>query len=90
VTEPKRPFDVAVWAYWLARRNRLRRDLAALPRRVGCTVIGPPERPRVRFDDFSRSVELVEQGYQVAVDVLDGPAPPAEAPDGRRSVAPGG
>ena len=54
-TDPRRPFDAAVWAYWLARRNRLARDLAALPPEVGCTLLGPPRRPRFRYDDFSRS-----------------------------------
>lgn len=68
---PRRPFDVAVWAYWLARRNRLGRDLAALPAGVSCTLLVPPCRPRIRFDDFSRSAELVAQGYDAAVAALD-------------------
>jgi hypothetical protein len=33
----------------------------------------------VRFNDFSRSVELVEQGYQVATSVLDGAQASGEA-----------
>ena len=73
-TDPRRPFDAAVWAYWLARRNRLARDLAALPPEVGCTLLGPPRRPRFRYDDFSRSAELVRQGYDAAVALLDGGA----------------
>jgi NTE family protein len=76
-TDPRRPFDAAVWAYWLARRNRLARDLAALPPGVACTLLGPPRRPRVHYDDFSRSAELVAQGYDAAVALLEGAdAPP--------------
>ena len=71
-TNPRRPFDVAVWAYWLARRNRLSRDLAALPPEVTYTLLVPPGRPRMRFDDFSRSEELVAQGHEAAVALLEG------------------
>lgn len=69
---PRRPLDVAVWTYWLARRARYQRDRAAVPPGVELIELAPPERPTLRFDDFARSEELVRQGYLAAVAVLDG------------------
>jgi hypothetical protein len=56
--------DGALLAYWLARNSRFARDLAALPEGVEAIVLPPGERPEVRYDDFSQSEELIEQGYR--------------------------
>ncbi|MEZ5180556.1 MAG: patatin-like phospholipase family protein [Acidimicrobiales bacterium] len=42
--EPKRPIDMAMYAYWLARRSRFRRDLASIPSSIEVLVLrpGPP------------------------------------------------
>ena len=40
-SEPRRPIDVARWAYWLARQNRFRRDLAAVPASCEVLLVGP-------------------------------------------------
>ena len=37
--EPKRPLDVAVQAYWVARHHRFKRDLEALPKGVEAIVL---------------------------------------------------
>lgn len=73
--EPRRPLDVALWTYWLARRARYQRDRAAIGDGVELIELAPPQRPSLRFDDFARSDELIRQGYQVAVAALDTPAP---------------
>ena len=43
--EPKRPFDMALQAYWIARRARFRRDLAALPDTVEAVLLPTGGRP---------------------------------------------
>ena len=72
--QPRRPLDVAVHAYWLARRLRYERDLAALPPRVHAIVLprGAPARPK--YDDFSQTDELITQAYAAAAAHLDAEA----------------
>jgi len=67
----RRPADAALIAYWIARNGRFARDLASLPNNVEALVLPPGARPEIRFDDFSRSEELMEQGYLNARDYLD-------------------
>jgi predicted acylesterase/phospholipase RssA len=66
-----RPADAALIAYWIARNGRFSRDLASLPTNVEATVLPPGNRPELRFDDFSHTEELMEQGYLNAVRYLD-------------------
>ena len=74
--EPKRPFDMALQAYWVARRARFRRDLAAVPPTVEVVVLptGDPEGGRIR--GFSRSAELVACAHQATGALLDGAGDP--------------
>lgn len=69
--EPKRPIDVAVQAYWIARKHRLTRDLEALPRRIDLHMLprGEPQNPR--FDDFTHTEELINQAYGATAAHLD-------------------
>ena len=53
--EPRRPLDVALQAYWIARRARFQRDLAALPPDVEVTILPTGEAPVVRFNDLRQS-----------------------------------
>ncbi len=69
--EPKRPLDVALWTYWLARRARYQRDRAQLPPGVELIELAPPERPAMRFDDFTRSEELFAIGHAAARQALE-------------------
>ncbi|MBA2497639.1 MAG: patatin-like phospholipase family protein [Acidimicrobiia bacterium] len=62
--EPKRPIDVAVLAYWIARRHRFHRDLTALPRSVEAIVLPTGDPPRIPFNDFRRSQQLIDAAYQ--------------------------
>lgn len=62
-SDVRRPIDGALLAYWLARNSRFARDLAALPSGVEAIVLPPGERPELRYDDFSQSESLIEQGY---------------------------
>ena len=45
--EPKRPFDVAVEAYWIARRHRFTRDLHSLPPHVDAVLLPPGAPPQL-------------------------------------------
>lgn len=69
--EVRRPIDAALIAYWIARNSRFARDLATLPRSVEAIVLPPGDRPDVRYDDFSQTVELMTQGYSRASTYLD-------------------
>lgn len=62
--ELRRPLDGALLAYWIARNSRFARDLASLPPRVEAVVLPPGQRPEIRFDDFSRTDELIDRGYE--------------------------
>lgn len=68
----RRPVDAALVAYWIARNGRFARDLANLPRNVQAVVLPPGRRPELRYDDFSQSGQLIEQGYRNASEYLDG------------------
>ena len=89
----RRPADVALIAYWIARNGRFARDLASLPDNVEALVLPPGARPEIRFDDFSRSDELMEQGYLNARDYLarldadDADSTPAERAERLRADA---
>lgn len=69
--EVRRPIDAALIAYWIARNSRFARDLATLPRSVEAIVLPPGDRPDIRYDDFSQTVELMTQGYSRASSYLD-------------------
>ncbi|MFV0258127.1 MAG: patatin-like phospholipase family protein [Acidimicrobiales bacterium] len=68
--EVQRPFDGAMRAYWTARRYRLHDDLERTPGGVTLHVLPAGTIPRLRFDDFTRSAELTEMGYQQASEYL--------------------
>ena len=67
----RRPLDGALLAYWLARNNRFARDLAALPEGVEVVVLPPGRRPELKYDDFSRSADLIRQGYTNSAEFLE-------------------
>ena len=69
--DPKRPFDVIVQAYWIARRHRYHEDLAALPPRVKVVVLPVGSPPRLKYNDFSHSHELITQAFAATAAHLD-------------------
>jgi NTE family protein len=64
--EPRRPFDLALQAYWIARRARFQRDLAALPPEVEVTILPTGEAPVVRFNDLTQSRRLIDLAYRAS------------------------
>ena len=69
--EPKRPIDMAMYAYWLARRSRFQRDLASIPAAIEVLVLPPGETPIIRYNDFGHSDAMVATAYQATSMFLD-------------------
>jgi NTE family protein len=90
--EPRRPLDVAVQSYWIARHHRFKRELAAMPPEVDLHLLPTGETPTMRYNDFTRSAELISVAYAAASDYLAGrparPALPAGDPSPEGVAAP--
>jgi NTE family protein len=69
--EARRPFDVAVEAYWIARRHRFTRDLHSLPATVDAVLLPTGAPPNLPFNDFSHSEELMDNAYRASTTALD-------------------
>lgn len=69
--EPKRPIDMAMYAYWLARRSRFQRDLAAVPDSIEVLVLPPGGTPLIKYNDFGHSDEMIETSYAATAAFLD-------------------
>jgi NTE family protein len=84
--EPKRPLDVAVQAYWVARHHRFKRDLEALPANVEAIVLPMGETRTLRFNDFTQSADMIRTAYAATDRFLEGtvddagPLPPDDRP----------
>jgi NTE family protein len=81
--EPKRPVDVAVQAYWIARRYRFARDLASLPREVEAVVLPTGNPGRISFNDFTHGERLMTEAHRATAALLL----EREQADGRGSAA---
>ncbi|HEX8803670.1 MAG TPA: patatin-like phospholipase family protein, partial [Acidimicrobiales bacterium] len=71
-SEPRRPFDAAVQAYWIARRHRYKLELDAVPPHVELHVVPHGEPPSLRVHDFTRSGELIDAAHRAASAYLEG------------------
>jgi NTE family protein len=69
--EPKRPIDMFTYAYWLARRSRFQRDLAAVPAEIEVLVLPPGATPLIRYNDFGHSDEMIATAYAASCAFLD-------------------
>ena len=69
--EPKRPIDMAMYAYWLARRSRFQRDLAAISADIEVLVLPPGTTPIIRYNDFGHSDEMIAASYGSTCAFLD-------------------
>ena len=69
--EPRRPLDVVVQAYWVARHHRFKRELDALPHDVDVHVLPTGETPRMRFNDFTHSATLIARAHEASTAYLD-------------------
>ena len=70
--EPKRPLDVAVQAYWVARHHRFKRDLETLPEGVEAIVLPTGITRSLRFNDFTHSAQMISGSYTATDRFLDG------------------
>jgi NTE family protein len=76
--EPRRPLDVAIQSYWIARHHRFKRELEAVPADVDVHLLPTGQTPTMRYNDFTRSAELMSLSYEASSDYLAGrPARPA-------------
>lgn len=64
--DPRRPLDVAIQAYWIARHHRFKRDLLAVPEGIEVHVLPTGETPRMRFNDFTRSAQLMRLAHEAS------------------------
>lgn len=67
---PRRPVEAAVAAYWVARRHRFRRELAALPPGVEAVVLPTGDPPSVRYNDLTRAREMVAAAREASAAAL--------------------
>jgi len=76
--QPRRPLDVILHAQWIARKHRYERDLETLPSDVRVHLLPHGHLPALRYDDFSRTAELIETAYHASTAYLDqhGPSGP--------------
>jgi NTE family protein len=84
--EPRRPLDIALQAYWIARRARFQRDLAQLPTDIDVIILPTGEAPVIRFNDLSQSRALIDVAYRASAAHLQGRA--VRADEGRAQVSP--
>jgi NTE family protein len=84
--EPKRPLDVAIQSYWIARHHRFKRDLEALPNGVEAIVLPIGQTRTLRFNDFTQSGEMIDAAHAATDRFLDaavddrGPLPVGDRP----------
>jgi NTE family protein len=69
---PKRPLDVLIQAYWVARHHRYKEDLEALPPSVEAIVLPTGTTPSLRYNDFTHSGELIRAAHGATERFLDG------------------
>ena len=88
--KPRRPLDVAVQAYWIARHHRYKRDLDGLPPSIELHLLPHGQPPLMRYNDFTRTPELISTAYEASSAYLQAlnkprrapvPAPPTAASD---------
>src|SRR3546814_5189153 len=83
------PLYVALQAYWAARYHRFKRDLATLPDGVEAIVLPTGQKPSLRFNDFTKSAELIRVAHMATEQFLDGTVSEDEPlPAGDRPVEP--
>ncbi|HEX9970259.1 MAG TPA: hypothetical protein VGB03_08975, partial [Acidimicrobiales bacterium] len=68
---PKRPIDVLVQSFSIARNHRFLRDMASPPEGVELVVLPSVDPGAIRYDDFRQSGRLIAQGYSAAASYLE-------------------
>lgn len=87
--EPRRPLQMGVQSYWVARKHRFKRDLDAVPAGVTVHLLPDGDPPPSKFHDLSRAAEVMEGAREATADYLRanvtgeparcGPLPPPPA-----------
>ena len=78
LTVPRKPWEVAMVAFEIARRHRFVRDLDAVPGSVTVHVLPTGEQLRyndpsqLRYRNFSRTTSRIERSYAAAATYLNG------------------
>lgn len=68
--EPKRPYEVLMQAVSIARASRLRIDQENVPEGVQMIRLPAIDTGKLRYDNFSRSTELIEKSYRASMGFL--------------------
>jgi NTE family protein len=77
---PKRPYEVLMEAVNIARAHRFRTERENVPEGVELVRMPAVDVGKLRYDDFSRSAELIERSYHASSEFLDAmPVVAAEA-----------
>ncbi len=69
--DPKRPYEVLMQAVSIARASRLRIDQENVPEGVRMIRMPGVDTGKLRFDNFSRSAELIEKSYRASMGFLN-------------------
>ncbi|MCA1843239.1 MAG: patatin-like phospholipase family protein [Actinobacteria bacterium] len=70
---PRRPVDVLLQSFSIARNNRFLREVAQTYEGVEITVLPSIDPGSIRYDDFRHSRQLAERAYASTVAYLDAP-----------------
>ncbi len=68
---PKRPLDVLLQSFSIARNSRFDEDLARVPQDVEVVVLPGVDPGPLKRDDFTRTAELIERAHAAAAAHLD-------------------
>jgi NTE family protein len=68
---PRRPIDVLLQSFSIARNHRFVRDMDIVPPDVELIVLPGVDPGTLRYNDFHRSAELIERGYESSSAALD-------------------
>jgi len=69
--EPKRPVDVLLQAFSIARNYRWRCEIEDVPDGIDVITLPAVDPGPLRYNDFSRSRSLIERGHALAATYLD-------------------
>ena len=69
--EPKRPIDVLLQSFSIARNHRFLDEIRTLPDTVETLILPGIDPGRLRYNDFSRSRMLIERAYAASAAYLD-------------------
>lgn len=78
LTVPRRPWEVGLVAFEIARRHRFHEEMAALPDGVRVHVLpagsdqGPPDLSQLRYRDKTRVAASIERAYAASASYLGG------------------